>query len=380
MSVVVPNVSGMTSGASRDDDVLPSRPAKEAVREIFVVSAVGLFIVFVLAALPGGNEGVYRAMGLAPVAGAVVLEHIGWAFGAYIPILLGFYAIVIGGQLVADPTTASRTRRTLGLVAETMTGVLVPALVLILAACIADPSQAGALFVILPVAGVMFFLAIQLGAFIVFERAEQLASAERARDRAKERLPALRQRSRKPIWLVVTVNAIAGGLLGTGTTLAITRPTGSVVALLGLYALIGLVLGFASAHGMYLFRTAQDRTSRVMAWAFPTALYLAGIMLAVQLFVTSGPAGGTSVLVIVAFSVASTLWPRKGAPRFILNWTIQGATTGYAAKTITSTYVTNVRKIRELIQTPDADEPATLRDRIVAVFQAFRRVAPGRAT
>lgn len=379
MSVAVPNVPGMTSGALRDDDVLPSRPAKEAVREILVVSAVGLFIVFVLAALPGGNEGVYRALGLAPLAGAVILEHIGWAFGVYIPILLGFYAIVIGGQLVADPATASRTRRTLGLVAETMTGALVPALVLILFACVVDPSQAGALFVIVPVAGVMFFLAIQLGGFIVFERALLLASAERSRDRAKERLETLRQRSRKPIWLVVVVSAVVGGLIGAVTTLAITRPTGSILALLGLYALISLCIGFASAHGMYAFRTAQDRMSKLMAWAFPSALYLAGVLLTVQLFVTSGPAGGTGVLVILVFSAASTLWPRKGASRFLLNWTIQGAATGYAAKTITSTYVTNVRKFRQLSQTPDADEPATLRERIGAALQGLRRDAPLRA-
>lgn len=379
MSVVVSNVSGMTSGASRDDDVLPSRPAKEAVREIFVLSAVGLFIVFVLAALPGGNDGVYRAMGLAPVAGAVVLEHIGWAFGAYIPILLGFYAIVIGGQLVADPAAEARIRRTLGFAAEAMTGALVPALVLIITACIADPARAGALFVVVPVAGVMFFLAIQLGGFIVFERALLLASAERARDRAKERLETLRQRSRKPIWLVVVVNAVAGGLLGTVTTLAITRPTGSILALLGLYALIALGIGFANAHGMHTFRTAQDRMSKVMAWAFPTALYLAGALLTVQLFITSGPAGGAGVLVILVSSAASTLWPRKGAPRFLLNWTIQGAATGYAAKTITSMYVTNVRKIRELSQTPDTDEPATLREKIGAALQALRGYAPLRA-
>lgn len=378
--MVVPNVPCMTSDASRDDGVLPSRPAKEAVREIFIVSAVGLFIVFVLAALPGGNDGVYRAMGLAPVAGTVVLEHIGWAFGAYIPILLGFYAIVIGGQLVADPAAEARMRRTLGFTAETMTGALVPALVLIITACIADPSRAGALFVIAPVAAVMFFLAIQLGGFIVFERALLLASAERARDRAKEHLESLRQRSRKPIWLVVVVNAVAGGLLGTVMTLAITRPTGSVLALLGLYALIALGIGFASAHGMHTFRTAQDRMSKVMAWAFPTALYLAGLLLTLQLFVTSGPAGGAGVLVILVFSAASTLWPRKRASRFVLNWTIQGAATGYAAKTVTTTYVTNVRKIRELSQTPGTDEPTSLRARIGAALQALRGNSPLRAT
>ncbi|WP_261393746.1 hypothetical protein [Microbacterium esteraromaticum] len=71
----------MTNDASRDKDALPSRPAKEAASEILVMSCVGLLMVFFLAVLPGGDEGVARAIPLAPVAGAAVLEHIGWAFG-----------------------------------------------------------------------------------------------------------------------------------------------------------------------------------------------------------------------------------------------------------------------------------------------------------
>ncbi len=377
MSVVVHSVLGMS--ASRVEDLLPSRPVKEAVTEIIGMSVLGLFIVFVLAAFPGGNDGVYRAMGLAPAAGAVVLQHIGWAFGAYIPILLGFYAIVIGGQLVADPATAARTRRILGFVAEAMTGALVPALVLILAACIADPSQAGALFVILPVAGVMFFLAIQLGGFIVFERELRLASAERSRDWAKGRLNTLRRRSRKPMLLVVTVHTLTGGLIGIGMTLILTRPTGSIVVLFLLYGLIALGLAFASVHGLHTFRTARDRTSKVMAWMIPSGLYLAGLMLALEVLTTSGVAAGASVLAVVASSAASTFWPRKRTSQFLLNWTLQGAATGYAAKSVSSTYVSTMREIRELTQTPGADKPPTLRDRVASALQAFRGAVPARA-
>lgn len=360
--------------------MLPSRPAKEALKEIVAVSTIGLVVVLVLTAFPLGDDRVYRVMGLAPEAGAAVLEHIGWAFGVYIPVLLGFYAIVIGGQLVADPATASRTRRVLGVVAEAMAGALVPALALILFACVADPPQAGALFVIVPVAGVMFFLAIQLGGFIVFERALLLASAERSRDSAKELLDALRPRSRKPVWLVVVVNALAGGLLGTLTALAIDPPTGSVLALFGLYALFSFVLSFANAHGLYAFRTSQDRTSKVMAWVFPMTLFLVGLLLSTQMFFTSGPAAGTSMLVILTFSAASTLWRRKRTPRFLLNWTIQGAATGYAAKSVVAIYAANVRKVRELSQLQDAHEPADWRARVTAALAAFRGVArPGAA-
>lgn len=374
MSVVVHSVLGMSS--ARSGDLLPSRPAKEAVTEVIGMSVLGLFIVFVLGAFPSGNDGVYRAMGLAPGAGAVVLEHIGWAFGAYIPILLGFYAIVIGGQLVADPPTAARTRRTLGFTAEAMTGALVPALVLILAACIADPSQAGALFVIVPVSAVMFFLAVQLGGFIVFERELRLASAERSRDWAKGRLDTLRRRSRKPIWLVVAVHTLLGGLVGTGMTLILTRPTGSILVLVLLYGLIALGLAFASVHGVHASRTARDRTSKVMAWMIPSGLYLVGLLLAVEVLITSGASAGASVLAVVVFSALSTIWPRRWASRLLLNWTLQGAATGYAAKSVSSTYLRNMREIRELTETPDTEEPPTLRERVASALRAFREPLP----
>ena len=236
-----------------------------------MVSLLGLFITFVLGSLPGGSEGPALAFERAPEAGKVVLQHIGWAFGAYIPILLGFYAIVVGGQLVADPATAARTRRMLGLVAEVMTGCLVPALALIVAACIAEPAQAGALFVVVPVSAVMFFLAIQLGGFVVFERAEQLATAERTRDWAKERLRTLRSRSRTPIWLVVLVHTLLGALIGLVTAWSLNRSPSSVIVLCILYGMTALGLAFAGANGVHSFHTAQGRVSRIMAWPLPAA-------------------------------------------------------------------------------------------------------------
>ena len=98
---------------------------------------------------------------------------------------------------------------------------------------------------------------IQLGGFMVFERELRLASAERSRDWTKERLGTLHQRSRNPIWLVVAVQAVLGGLVGTRMTLILSRPTGATVVLFLLYGLIALVLAFASVYGVHTFRTAR---------------------------------------------------------------------------------------------------------------------------
>ena len=372
--------------ASGMDELLPSRPVSAAVAEIVAMGFLGLFLTLVLGLFPFGNDGVDRAIRSALVAGAVVMQHIGWALGTYIPILLGFYAIVVGGQLTAEPATAARTRRTLGFTAELMTAALIPALALILATCIADPSRAGVLFVITPVAAVMFFLAVQLGGFIVFERELRLSRAKCSRDWARARLDILRDRSRKPLWLVAVVHTLVGGLIGTGTTLILTRTSGSIVILflLLLYGLIALGLGFASMNGVHAYRTARDRMDRVLAWVIPSALYLVAFALAAELLATSNAVEGTSVLAVVAFSVASTVLPRTRASRFLVNWTILGAATAYAAKSVSKVYVRSMREVRELSQTPTAGEKPPLYDRIVTALHALRGTcwfaAPDRRT
>ncbi|QTX04324.1 hypothetical protein [Agromyces archimandritae] len=339
--------------------------------EIIAMSVLGGLIVFVLCAFPG-NDSVAAGMDMAPQFGMVVLEHIGWGFGVYVPILLSFYAIVIGGQLVADSTTAASTRRMFGFAAEAMAGALVPALVLIVAACVADPMQVGSLFVIVPVSAVVFFLAIQLGGFIVFERSLRLSAAERARDWAKEHLGALKPRSRKPIWFVVVAHAVVGGAGGLGITLLLDRPSGSLLMLFLLYGSVALGLGLASVNGLFTYRTTQDRLYTVTAWIICSTLYLVGLLLALEAFVRIGPAAGLGVLSSVVLSLISTFWPRHRASRFVLDWSLHGAATRYAARSITTRYVRNVRVIRELVQSPEPDQPISLQDRIMVVFRPVR--------
>jgi hypothetical protein len=289
---------------------------------------------------------------------------------------LGFYAIVIGRQLIDDPAVEAKTRRTLGLTAEAMVSALLPALILIVAACVADPSQAGVLFVIAPVSAAMFFLAIQLGGFIVFERELRLARAERSRNWAKERLRLLRRRSQRPTWLVVAVHTLVGVLIGAATILPFERPTGLLHILALLQALVALGLGFASVGGAHVFFTARDRTSKVVAWIGPATLYLVSLIIAVVLLTTFGAASGASVVSVVVFSAVSALWPRKSAPRFLLNWTLQGAAIRYAARSVSTTYVRSVREVRELAEPQSTEGTPTLRDRAAAALRAFRRNSP----
>lgn len=360
--------------ANPDDSEAPApRRARESISEMAGMSVATICITIGLAVTFGGGEDlVPRAMVWTLTAGESVLDHIGWGFGVYIPTLLGFYAIVIGGQLVATPTAARRIRRVLGFVAEAMAAAFVPALLLVVIVCVGVPARAGALFVVAPVAGLMFFLAIQLGGFLVFERRQRLATAERSRDWAQQRLPGLAFRSRRPFWVVLLVHTLVASTVGVFVTVAFTRPQ-PFWGLFVLYAIIAAGLVLASTHALVTLRTARDRSTGVFVWVLSGGLYVAVIAIAGELFVAhpSNFAGAAGVASVVLVTGASTFWPRRCAPRLLLNWTLQGASTAYAARSVARVYRNAVREIRELTPQQVDNVPIPPIDRLRAAFRAF---------
>ena len=310
-----------------------------------------------------------RTWEIASVAGNEVLQHIGWGFGVYIPVLLSFYAIVIGGQLVAS-STASATRRTLGAVAQMIAATLVPALLLIFAGCIHDPSEAGALVMIIPVTVVTFFLAVQLGGFIVFEDALKLSAAKRDQAWARSRLPALRARGRRALWLVLTVNATFGGVIAFALTDSLASLEGPYWLLLLVYVLFSFGLALVNAFGVQTLRAAQDRSSAAIAWLAPVSTNLLAVTVILNLFIFSSHVGSIALASALIFCMLSTLWPRRFMGRFLLNWTVQGAGTAYAARSLVRLYAKASREIEELSTL--SDSPPNLRERSLAAFRSFR--------
>jgi hypothetical protein len=357
---------------------LPSRPAKEAFSEIVGMSAFATFLGFMLLAFPGDNW-VAQIISVAPVAGMQVLQHIGWGFGVYIPVMLGFYAIVVGGQLVVSPR-AAQIRRTLAFTAEAMASSLVPAVLLIVAACVRNPSAAGALFVVIPAAGVTFFLALQLGGFFVFEPALRLASAIRSRDWAAKHLVALRLRSRRPLWLVFGATTLVAGAMGVVVTMSTASMSGSLILLAGIYLTFGAGLSIFNVHAVYTFHTARDRLSKVVAWLFPVSIALVVLSLAFGLILNGAAPGGAAVISIVAFCTLSALWPRRIPWKFGRDWSVQGAATAYAAKSVARTYARSVVAVRDLAPAPVSVEPMTIWGRLLAALQAFQRGSGARSS
>jgi hypothetical protein len=350
------------------------RPAREAAAEIVVMSAVAVMIVAFVFVLPGwpGTPGKY--LGLASVAGEAALGHIGWAFGAYIPILLGFYAIVIGGQFVGDASSAAKTRRTLGFVAEGMASALVPALVLIFVACIVDFSKAGALLVILPVSAVMFFLSIQLGGFVVFEPAVRLASARQSREWAAERLRALRLRSRRPVWLIVLANVLVGTGIGFLVLLSFRPSHFQLLLMTVMCFMFALALSLSAVGGLFTVHTARGRSSRIVGRMLLLGTYSVVAVLTAEVWVANGAGAGLSLASVVVFSALSGLAPLTLMPRAAVTWSVHGASTRYSARSFALTYKRNVGEIRELMVRHQADRP-TVRARLAAAARALREPA-----
>lgn len=280
-------------------------------------------------------------------AGEVVLAHIGWGFGIAVPTMLGFYVIVTGGQVLGSPTE-SATRRALGAVALLLFVVFVPALLLIVVACVHDPTLMGALFIVLPAYGVMLFLAVQLGGFVLDPDA-RLAAALATREWARARIAALSQRSRRPPILVVAVNIIIATTFGTVVALGITRPD-AVLFWVPLYFVVALALSLAAFGAVRLSHVSRDRSAVVLVWLTVAGVYLTVAAMIFRLWLGNAEWRGGAVghLVIAVFLLGSTFWVRSRKMRILLDWSIQGAATRGAVRVTTRRLVKSVAEISSL--------------------------------
>lgn len=323
---------------------------------------MGAFLCFLLAVgvlnignphEPGSEEQLRAAFDLAAVMGTQVLREIGWALGLYIPTLIALYAIVVGGQLVSSEQLAGQTRRTLALVAEVMAASLAPSLLLIVAACISDPPVSGSLFVILPAVGVMLFLSVQLGGFLIPEREQLLRAALTAQEWARSKLRSLRRRrSTRSIWVVVPANILAStafaqaSLLLVGNALPWWVPT-------TIYIVTGLAFWVACVPWLYTVEVARDRLTGVggwVAWLVPIAG--AGVIVVVSYRLVGHLTGhGLFVgwTIVLTWLVASSIWVADGDRVLGLSdWSIRRATARAAAVSALKVLKNSSREVRAL--------------------------------
>ncbi len=308
---------------------------------------------------PGSEQQLRSAFELAALMGKQVLREIGWALGLYIPTLIALYAIVVGGQLVSSEERASQTRRTLALVAEVMAASLAPSLLLIVAACFSDPPVAGSMFVIVPAVGVMLFLSVQLGGFLIPEREQLLRAALTAQEWARSKLKSLRRRrSTRSIWVVVPANILASTALAqaslvlVGNVLPWWVPT-------TIYLATGLYIWVASVPWLYAVEVARDRLTRVggwIGWHFP--IVGASVIVLVS-YVVVGHLTGNGLFVgwtiVLTWLIASSVWVADGdRVRGISDWSIGRATARAGAVNALKVLKSSSTEVRALSPTGGA--------------------------
>jgi len=340
------------------EKALPTRPVKEALFEISGLGFAATLIGFFTIAMPlPGADWIGRLVALAPAAGAQVLQHIGWGLGIFVSVLLGFYLIVIGGQFVQSPAEA-KTRRHLGFVAELVAAALVPALLLVGAACVQDLSKAGALFVILPVAGLMFFLAIKLGGFVVLDDDLRLNLALQSRDWAAARLLGLGQKSRLPTWLASSAAVVTGGVVGTIAGWTFGAPVGGLPLLFVVCAMFTGGLTLINFWGIRAFHVATDRLSRVGAWLLPSSIGLVVAASALEVAMTSAVSIGIAMLAALVFSELTALWPRRLPGGLGRDWSMHGVAVASAWRYVARVQYESVAVIDRLSEQQEPDGPA----------------------
>lgn len=303
------------------------------------------------------------------IAGRVVLLHIGWGFGVYVPTLLGFYAIVVSKQWIGGQSDAARTRRNLGFVAEIFGASLIPPVLFIIAACVDNTSQLGALLVILPATGITLFLSIQLGSFLAFDSEHRRKQAMAAQEWAKESLDGLRLRSKRPKLLVILLNSGVAALVGLLFMLLLGVSYSLIPRLLLMNFIVSLVSVCIGVYGVYMRRTARGRFAAVSVWLTSILFIAFFIFLLLSVLVASplGLAGGLGFLAIAAVTVGSTVWPLSVS----FDWSIRGVGRSLAARAHVKVYGKSIRLVRELTPQPTAESPPTIGHRIRAAFQAF---------
>lgn len=297
-------------------------------------------------------------------AGAAVAAEIGWVAGIYVPTLLGFYVLITGEQL-GKGTNAGRLRRLLGGVAEFSFAALIPALLVLTAYTVSDPSRFGLLFVVIPAVGLLFFLTVQLGGFVVFETSVLLDDALDTRSRTLARMRALRPNSKRPAWLVIVGNLlltimVGAVTLGVGAGWAVLMHWEAVMFVATAAASLTLVGAFIAA--LRASRTVQSTIVAGAATAL-TVLWLATVVWRVQ------PPVIAVVVGVVAVAAGVSAWSPL---RVLPDWSLAGAAARVGRRLALVTARRASRRVGQLRTELREKEDVEVRTRLGEAWTALR--------
>lgn len=307
-------------------------------------------------------------------SGEALRDQLGWALAADVTVLLAFYAAVLGGQIFGSETYAARTRRILGLAAELIAASVVPALLVVFIYCTAHTAQWSILFVLVPVSATIWFLGVQIGAFILFEPELRRTMAEESLVWTSKQLKALGHHSRRPIWAVLPLNAAAVAALASAVVFSTHRFWVGVASWFLLF-LAALVLLGLNTYTVYDTKTSSGGFSRSMSWLLPVFFTVLGVAIGIGVAYQHNGYDGLAISLVPILALVLTIWPRAVRNTPLLQWSIQGVANRIAARTLGNRRRKALDELKEL-EPEEAPALPTTRQRILTALRHALEVRP----
>ena len=330
-----------------------TRPVREAALETAILSALLLCCALTPIVIILSRRGAAAAWRSIVDTGALLYGQLGWTLNLYITVLLAFYAVSIGGQVLGDAKDAARIRWNLGIVAEFMAASTAILAVFVVAYLFTEPSRLASVVVVAPAMLIIAFLAVQLGSFVVLDLDERLKVARSAMDGLQGALQKVKLSSSKPVLLVATSNLV---ILSALAWLAGAVQLFTLAALrwYGMCFAVTLVLMGSLAVSKYLVQAGIVVHYKWVVWLVPFFLCGATVLVAIGLAAADvdgiGLRAALALTVIVVGSCLSVFYSGLGPRRLALDWTIHGAVSKLAARALEKKYRTASERWRSLVQ------------------------------
>lgn len=319
-----------------------------AASEIIIMSVIFIAAALMMIASPLGQTKLEVAWQRAVTAGIAVSEHIDSALGAYASIFLAFYGVVIGGQLSRSPK-ALRTQRFLGFTSEVIVAALMPAIVLIVIKCVEHPSNAGALFVLIPLTAFLLAVATILGTFHVFSTSEQRESLTVELRQIEQRRGSL-SRPSKYGFVVIVAHVIIVVLVAVVITEAVNNWTIGIedITILSVSYLVtaGLLAG-VSVYALVSWQSSPDPIGKAAPTIFMLILYVSSAVLIVSFALENVWSVAVSLAVILLATVLST-YQRLSR---LVNVSLHGVATNFSIGSLSKQRKRIDKRLRDLPNT-----------------------------
>lgn len=334
-----------------------SRTVRETANEFAGLCAIAVFagVVIPLIELVNFSPQGTNLAHIFTNAGKSLLAQVGWSFPLTITVLLGFFAVLIGGQLFASQEDSDRLRRTLGFTAESIAAAGVPVMVYVSVYCLTSPQDWASLITVVPAFGLIVFLSLQLGRFNALDDHARVRELRKRIEQREKRIAELKPIAQRPLIGAIAVNVIflvathvlfAFGsvqfLRALGVHLPESSPqtSGQLVASyvgVGVYFAV-VAVSLAAALRSYFVDLSRTRWVPLLIVVGLWVLVAGGILIGLTTTADVNPvAGGISFAVPNILVIASLRQPRRAGRWRLLGWSLRSGAASSAVRTLERT-------------------------------------------